>query len=72
MENQRDATILAFYADLIWQSNRDAQRAKLYFDQAVQAAPQDWYAFPPSSSHHTCIMTSIFFVMLIIYSSRYN
>lgn len=30
------------YADLIWQSHKDASRAETYFDQAVKAAPDDW------------------------------
>jgi len=31
------------YADLIWESHKDASRAETYFDQAVKAAPDDWY-----------------------------
>lgn len=40
--NPGDAEVLALYADLVWEANRDAPRAESYFARAVQAAPDDW------------------------------
>ncbi|MFS7982169.1 hypothetical protein Hanom_Chr10g00959611 [Helianthus anomalus] len=31
------------YADLIWETQKDAPRVQNYFDQAVQASPDDCY-----------------------------
>jgi len=36
-----DANMLALYADIIWQTQRDAQRAESYFQQAIKNAPDD-------------------------------
>lgn len=43
LENPNDGGILSMYADLIWEGDKDTHRAESYFDQAVKAAPDDWY-----------------------------
>lgn len=43
LANPNDGNMLSMYADLIWESHKDAPRAETYFGQAVQAAPDDWY-----------------------------
>jgi len=43
LANPNDGKVLSMYADLIWESHKDASRAETYFDQAVKAAPDDWY-----------------------------
>lgn len=42
LANPNDGNMLSMYADLIWESHKDAPRAEAYFDQAVKAAPDDW------------------------------
>lgn len=42
LASPNDGSVLSMYADLIWQSQKDASRAETYFDQAVKAAPDDW------------------------------
>ncbi|KAM7256742.1 hypothetical protein ACFE04_012483 [Oxalis oulophora] len=36
-----DGDVLAMYGDLIWQSDKDLERAECYFDQAIQTNPND-------------------------------
>lgn len=37
-----DADALSLYADLIWQTEKNADRAEAYFDRAIQSDPNDW------------------------------
>ncbi|KAG5226107.1 Tetratricopeptide helical [Salix suchowensis] len=43
LADPNDGDVLSMYADLIWQSHKDASRAESYFDQAVKAAPDDCF-----------------------------
>lgn len=38
-----DGELLSLYGRLIWETQRDGDRARSYFDQAVHASPHDWY-----------------------------
>lgn len=38
-----DGEVLSLYGKLIWDTQRDGERAKSYFDQAVNASPDDRY-----------------------------
>lgn len=42
-----DGEVLSQYAKLIWDFNHDHDRAASYFEQAVQAAPNDRYYHIP-------------------------
>lgn len=42
-----DGYVLSIYARLIWDVHKDAPRAQSYFDQAVEAAPDDWLVYFP-------------------------
>lgn len=41
--NPNDGNVLAMYAELIWKIHKDSSRAENYFNQAVAAAPEDWW-----------------------------
>lgn len=34
--------VLSLYGELIWIRHKDAPRAYIYFDQALQSSPDDW------------------------------
>ena len=38
-----DGTILARYAEIQWDVHKHRQQAKVYYDQAIQSSPNDWY-----------------------------
>lgn len=40
-----DGEIFSLYGKLIWETKRDKNRAKSYFDQSLYASPDDWYNF---------------------------
>lgn len=42
LANPNDGNVLSMYADLVWKSDKDAERAEAYFDQAMKVAPDDW------------------------------
>ncbi|KAM7258030.1 hypothetical protein ACFE04_013771 [Oxalis oulophora] len=43
LANAREGDVLSMYGDLIWNNHRDASRARYYFHQASQIAPDDCY-----------------------------
>lgn len=45
-----DGELLSLYGKLIWETQRDENRAKSYFNQALQASPNDWYVYMLSLS----------------------
>ena len=45
--NPVDGELLSMYGKLIWETQRDERRAKSCFDQALHAAPHDWYSSFP-------------------------
>lgn len=54
-----DGDVLSLYGKLIWETQRDEDRAMSYFDRAVSASPDDWYV--------TCIYNS--YQIHLFYSS---
>lgn len=45
-----DGEVLSLYGTLVWETQRDEERAEVYFERAVEASPDDWYA--PSAPAH--------------------
>lgn len=41
LANPGDGEVLCLYGNLIWMTQRDGDRAKAYFDQAVKVSPND-------------------------------
>jgi len=41
MADPNDGETLTQYAKLVWENHHDKDRALVYFERAVQAAPQD-------------------------------
>lgn len=63
-----DGEVLSLYGSLIWETQRDEDRAHGYFDQAVKASPDDWYeekigalSFPPLSPAPLLLVVSKIF-----------
>lgn len=42
LTNPGDGSLLSLYAELIWQTEKNGDRAEGYYDLAVQIAPHDW------------------------------
>ena len=42
LANPGDGELLSLYGNLIWETSKDEHRAQLYFDQAINASPNDW------------------------------
>lgn len=42
LANPSYADALSLYANIIWQREKNADRAEAYFDQAVKSDPNDW------------------------------
>lgn len=42
LANPGDGELLSLYGNLIWETSKDEHRAQIYFDQAVNASPNDW------------------------------
>lgn len=67
-----DGEVLSLYGSLIWETQRDEDRAHGYFDQAVKASPEDWYEEKDSSFVvSTIVSSSIFAVVCKIFYQKF-
>ena len=51
-----DGEVLSQYAKLQWAAHKDERRAEMYYDQAIQAAPNDWLVGFTVRSVHDCML----------------
>jgi tetratricopeptide (TPR) repeat protein len=56
-----DADLLSLYGRVLWEADQDKDRADGYFQRAVQAAPDDWYALARAHAGRAISYRSWFF-----------
>ena len=63
-----NGTILARYAEIQWDVHKDRQQAKVYYDQAIQSSPNDWYVCACVQVYmHVSIHSLISFLICIMF-----